>query len=252
MRTLYGGVRRRVTDPETLLGASLVAWWRASDLSDGAVSSWADAIGGLALAQATGDAQPVKAATSFNHAYAGVTADGTDDYLRVEATTGLPTGSDAGEIWVVAQVQSTSGNRTPFRYGGLANDTFRTLRVQATTGQARATTSALSAGAESAGSVLGLHILQGGFSGTQATGRVSGTESAAGTIAALNTSTTRTTLFGTNANTPTEFAQAVVSDVMVVNGLLSLSQRQALEGWIAVNRGLRHRLPFHHPYRFAV
>jgi hypothetical protein len=40
--------------------ANLVHWWVASDLTDGAVSTWTDRIGGLAFTQATGANQPTK------------------------------------------------------------------------------------------------------------------------------------------------------------------------------------------------
>jgi hypothetical protein len=90
-----------------LLGNSLVAWWDAehSDLiaaTGGAVSSWADAVQGIAAVQAIGAQMPLYGASAFN-GRPGVTFDGVDDYLRAVGTSrGFPTGSAGGEVWILA------------------------------------------------------------------------------------------------------------------------------------------------------
>lgn len=80
---------------------SLIAYWDYSDLTDGAVSSWADRIGALALANATGSQQPVKSSS-------GVTFDGGDGlYATGFARTTYPISFE----WVVKVVDTNSANR---------------------------------------------------------------------------------------------------------------------------------------------
>lgn len=58
-----------------LVEPEILAWWDADTLSSGAVSSWADRAGSLALIQATGANQPTKSATAFTDMF-GVTHPG--------------------------------------------------------------------------------------------------------------------------------------------------------------------------------
>lgn len=85
------------------LGSLLYAWWGAErtdliTMSSGAVSSCKDAVAGYNAVQATGSAQPLWSAAGFN-TRAGVTFDGTDDYLAYESMTGIPSGTTPCEEW---------------------------------------------------------------------------------------------------------------------------------------------------------
>lgn len=55
--------------------------WLADDLSDGPVSSWTPGTGGQPLVQASGSAQPIRAATTGPNGQPAVTFDGGDDTL---------------------------------------------------------------------------------------------------------------------------------------------------------------------------
>ncbi|HTM77999.1 MAG TPA: hypothetical protein VL133_10260, partial [Devosia sp.] len=69
------------------LGASLLAWWDASQgvsLSGSQVTAWADRKSGYSVAQGTGAARPLWSATSFG-GKPGLTFDGIDDLLNMES-----------------------------------------------------------------------------------------------------------------------------------------------------------------------
>lgn len=97
------------------LGASLKAWWDAAynptliTETAGAVSSWKDIVGAYDVVQATGAAQPIYSATSFNGT-PGVTFDGTDDELTlVGVPAGIPTAAVPCEMWgLVDQTQAAA------------------------------------------------------------------------------------------------------------------------------------------------
>lgn len=100
------------------LGSSLLAWWDAerTDLitqSSGAVSSWRDIVGGYDAVQATGAAQPMFSATSFN-GRPGVTFDATDDELTCTDSALLSQlgGATAYEMWALVDQQALPADAT--------------------------------------------------------------------------------------------------------------------------------------------
>ncbi len=80
-----------------LVSSSLAAHWDYNDLANGAVTSWADQIASLTLAQATETRQPIKSAS-------GVTFDGGDAL----AVANNITFSDAVSIEVVVNIADTT------------------------------------------------------------------------------------------------------------------------------------------------
>jgi hypothetical protein len=99
-----------------ILGSRLVGWFEADDLSNGAVSSWANrATGVSALAQGTSGSRPTRAATSFN-GLPGVTFDGGDDWL-----SGTLTASAGFRMSVFMLVQRGAGGDADARFVSLNN-----------------------------------------------------------------------------------------------------------------------------------
>lgn len=88
--------------------------------------------GTLTLAQATVANQPAwDIYTGWRGNGAATIFDGVDDFMTVAATTDLPTGSSAGEIWLLVNqlVEATTTDAlTIFGYGGTTAGTFRAVQ----------------------------------------------------------------------------------------------------------------------------
>lgn len=241
----------------TALGASVLsARWSAKDhgslmTDDGAglISQWVDSAGAMAVT-ATTTARPTWSATSFNSAYPGVTFDGSANTMVSTTLTTLPTGSTAGEIWVLGNFTTSGSLGIMAGYGGTAGSTFRAIRKSTVDLSAVTDGTVTIAGA----SVTGNHILMGDWSGTTETGYLDGTvlSGAPGTIASLNTSTTRLRIGASTATSAASFLLGVISEVIIITGQLSASDRQKLEGYLAWQGGLAGSLlPVTHLYRWA-
>jgi hypothetical protein len=235
--------------PRLIAPASLpvVAWWNASDLSDGVVASWAPTIGGPTPVQATEAAKPIRSSTSFN-GKPGVTFDGSDDFMRVDATTNLPTSSTPGTIWM-AYIFTSGNNSVLFRYGGTTTGVRSIGRGTTATGGT--ITDGTSNGTFGMSPAASANIVAGFFDATIYQAYSLGFGGLAATGATLNTSTTRTTIGANNAATAAAFVACVIRHVMVTTAMTT-AQRYALEGWLAWDCGLQHMLPAYHPYRWAV
>jgi hypothetical protein len=170
--------------------------------------------------------------------------DGSNDSLRAEATTGLPTGATPGELWVMYSHVS-GNNQAIVRYGGASTGVRSIGRTSANTYNITDGTTTVSLSADPIGIIAAI------FEATEYTPRFNGFQQVGGTGATLNTSTTRITIGGNNAATAAGLWNGVIRHVLVTT-LLTLSQRQALEGWLAWDSGLQHRLPATHPYRWAI
>lgn len=128
--------------PDLLVDAALLAYWRGSDLTDGAISLWDASYGSGRVVQATGASQPTASSGV-------VTFDGTDDYLRPSGAvllerTRLPDGASGsaagvgftcvglvrnsdGTFWVGNFAQSGTGEVGPSSVV-LMNSTFTTIQ----------------------------------------------------------------------------------------------------------------------------
>lgn len=128
----------------TALGSKLIAAWDADDLAtaDGAaVASWADRVGGYALTQGTGSAQPLMDADGIGGGKA-VLFDGADDVLTVAGTgvAGLPLNAEVGELWVLCKDLLDPASDTSARYAfsyGSTTTIMRTLRRSVAGGNMR-------------------------------------------------------------------------------------------------------------------
>jgi hypothetical protein len=229
------------------LGTAVKAHWNADDTSDGAVASWTARIGGQTVT-ATAGLEPASAATSFNGVKRGLTFDGTNDELILAGTTGLPTGSTAGEIWAIVTDTSSATTRSIVRYGSAA--AYRGLQKATGTPVRFATTDGAVALTDTAVNFVGYHIVGGYWSGTTAGGRLDGqdTNPATATISTPTTGTTRLRIGSITAAAPANWWQGVIRHVLITT-LLTGTQREKLEGWLAHDSGLTSLLPGGHPYK---
>jgi hypothetical protein len=240
-RTMIG--RPSAFSPSSL-GGSLLACWDAerSDLitrdGGGLVSSWRDTVGGYDTVQATGTAQPIWSATSFN-GRPGIAFDGTDDCLSAAVPASFPLGAVGSEIWAVVDQLSLDAdvnNRSLFGYGGGVNSTARRVlrsrlstvsRFQSLVGDG--TTTVFVANLTASGN--GRHVvrLQVASSASQ-----TDVDAVAGASAAAVPATVATRLrIGAGTGTsPLEFGQMIAS-AMLVTASLTAEQATALRTYLA-------------------
>jgi hypothetical protein len=249
-------LRRRVySSPLPALGGlfnplslpALVAWWSADDLANGAVSSWPDRISGLSLAQASGTLQPVRAATSFNSAYPGVTADGVDDEMTCTSFGSIPTGATEGWMFAVSSMTAGASLQSIVNYGTSAASSARRLVMSAGEAPQVSDSTVLISGTNSTANAP--HVLAGHWVGTTENGFFNDTAFAGnpGTIASLNTPATRIRIFASAATAAAQFGTGVIRNVMITLALTTL-ERQRLTAWLAWDCGLQASLDAGNPY----
>jgi hypothetical protein len=240
----------------TDLGADLIAWWSADDLVDGAVTTWTDSIGSLAPTQGTAANRPVRAATSFNSAYPGVTFDGTNDRLRIASTGLLPVGTNSSDIYVVTandEVGTVATVRYAFGSGAATSNAGRILgRVGISNVNRYRITTSTSATTLTDTSVdlSGPHILGAQFAAGTITGWIDGNATSPASASTAFDSVATETAIGATTSGGANFWLGVTSDIFVT-APLSVTNRQKLEGWAAWNRGLTGNLDVSHPYKSA-
>lgn len=122
-----------VANPQSILGADLIAWWdrsRASltTLSGNQVTSARDVVAGDDLTQVTGASRPLYEASSFN-GFPDYTFDGTDDQMTLTGVPArYPIGADPCEIWCIFDNMAPGADtmsRRIFNYGGNTVNTAR-------------------------------------------------------------------------------------------------------------------------------
>jgi len=245
----------------TDLGAALKAWWNAdnhalplmTDDGAGLISNWVDRAGGMAVTGTT-TARPTWASNSFNSAYAGLTFDGVANTLVSTALTTLPTGATAGEMFAVAS-NTDPGTAALYivRYGGGAASTDRALgKANGASARWRALDATVTTDVVNP-LFTGPHFGRGEWSGTTQVSSIdggAGTGPATGTIATLNTGTTRLRIGAAAGTSAAGWWIGVIRHVLVTTTLTTL-QRQQMEGWMAWNSGLQSLLPAAHPYKSA-
>lgn len=251
---------RFFTSPATwtlaTLGAALVAWWNADDhgtanMTDdgsGLISAWKDRVGALSLTAAT-TARPTWAATSFNSAYPGVTGDGVANVLNLSATTGLPTGSTEGWIFLLASCVSNANLEGLFGYGAnITNQSRNFFKNSTNKGLYSVSGNQVT---DTAISIVGPHILATKFTSTTIFPFVDGAATTPASAAvALNTNTTRVRMFANMATTAAQFSALTISKAVITTALTT-AQQQQIEGYWAWNYGLISLLASDHPYKNA-
>lgn len=234
------------------LGTKLLAWWDAehSDLItiDGSnrIASWADRIGGLTLAQGTDANKPVLGIDG-DIGIRAAAFDGSNDVLTVEATTGLPTGAELGEIWaLVKQAALVADTTTRFvlTYGGITGNARRSIEriVDTDTNRLRATSGT------GGGSMQNVTVTAVAFDGwhvvrcvVSALGLAAGMDSAELTavnaFGASGTGTTRVRMGAASSDTPVNFWNGSVAAVLVT-GALTDDEAEDMARWLNARRGV--------------
>lgn len=242
------------------LGSALKGRWladdhgtaRMTDDGSGLISKWDDAVSAISTT-ATTTARPTWTATAFNGVKSGVTCDGVANTLTNTSFAALPTGSTAGEIWVIAQKRgSFTGQVIMMRYGTGAA-TLRSMQ-QAGTGPLQPGINDGTTLHQDNGSAINdgqLLVMMGAWSGTTEEGRLNGRpfSNVPATIATLATGTTRLRICAAIAGTATAFGDFVIREIDVVT-TLSFDDRQRMEGYAQADGLLWGLLPYNHPYRF--
>jgi hypothetical protein len=211
----------------------------------------------LAPTQATGSLQPIKAATSFNGAYGGVTFDGVDDFLLVSSIGTMPSGTASGEIYVAAHntaLAADATDRTALGYGVTTVNAARRIgRVSnGTINKAKVTDQSTTLTDDGVANPFnGAAIVNGKWDSATESGFMQGVafSPTASQADAFVTGTNRTVIGGTPAAAPTLLWQGPIRQLLVINGVLSTQDRQRMEGWLAWDCGLTGSLPAGHPYK---
>jgi hypothetical protein len=223
----------------TALGSALALWLDAGDastitLNGSTVSQWNDKSGnGRNASQATAANQPTYTPSGLNGKPV-LTFDGSDDFLSFQGV------HDAQ--WSIATVGRANGANQGFvQFGGL--NSLGSLFTEGTY-RARPTTGGVSDA--SAPCTPGENVILSATYGVSTTdvwkNGVIGTPASLGGVAsnALSTIGSLQNLF---------FLNGFISEMVVTNGVLSTTDRQRLEGYLAHKWGLEANLPAGHPFK---
>jgi len=248
-RSLYGNAPvipvNRLISPLTILGADLLAWWTADDLSSmdlvGAqISAWRDKVTGKTVSQSVSSARPVYSAVGFNGAPC-LTFDGTDDVLLNAGNHGLPQATTPGEIWALVDQQAAPGTGTVgvVTLTGITSAKRRFINRMATAGANRAEIRVGNGGSEAiipetSADFTGRHRLRGSFMAASA--EIGIDDARATGAVTLNTAGLTGVSIGATT-TPSSFWLGGIRDVLYTNPL-SIDQAAALAAWLDPRRNI--------------
>lgn len=245
-RVLDSALIEAAEEPDDILGAKLKAWWAADDhgtanMTDdgsGLISNWVDRIGAMALT-ATAGARPTWTADGFADAFAGLTFDGVADCMVSTSLGTLPTGSTAGEIWVIFRSLDTDVESDRIvAYGGDSGATSRQITLLSSNHDAPRAGDGVSFNGNNVTGSLDPCIVGALYKATTVSGWVNASDmDNDGTIASLNTGTTRMRIGARNLSAADAFAKCVISDVLITTELTD-DERDALRSWAAHARGV--------------
>lgn len=244
------------------LGPSLVAWWDATalptlTLNGSGVSSWADRVSGRAATQSAVAAQLAYSATGLNGKPA-VVGTGAQN-LSISSVTGFPAGSSPDTTFTCYAPNQNKDNSVLISWGGhpstnnqnyderihgfgngAAYRPWATVLIDGdvygNTGVQGRPTLCVSTNAGWADSKL-LSMYQDG--------------AATPNTKALSNAPITTLNYGNLFNFENPYcamANAALGSVGVVNRVLTTSERQKLEGYLAWTFGIQANLPAAHPY----
>lgn len=238
------------------LGAALLGWWDASDsatitLNSGNVSGWASKVGGLTATQGTAAKQPPYSATALNNLPGLTFTAATGHFLSISSIATFPLAANPSTLVCAAQY-TAGGNYAPvIGYGNVAGGAGRERDIMSPStgnkvgisinGYDPATTSDW-AGIDrivvaefAAASSFNVYV-----DGNAATNFTGGTMNTNGTSGKIGTS-----------SGSVSFWNGVIQEIFVIDGVLSTTNRQKLEGYIAWKWALTASLPGGHPYKSA-
>ena len=236
-------------------------WLDAADTStvttvSGAVSQWNDKSGNNRHATATSTARPTFGATAFN-SKPGLTFDGTANVLRADALATIAQGNDS-PFSTVAVFNALSGstfrNIAGFGSSGGA-DYFHTYQISDSNvllQSRRTTTSPLIQKNVTGSSGASSNIITGfTFSGTTGLIYKNGTQDATGDldVDTFGSSPNQFAIGALPRNTTSGFLAFTLAELVITTGVLSTTNRQKLEGYLAHKWGLTANLPAGHPYK---
>jgi hypothetical protein len=228
-----------------------------TDDGSGLISSWIDRTASAVATTGTTTARPTWTAGAWTaNAKAGLTFDGAATNLTATTLTNIPVGSTAGEIYVLStNTSGVSAFKCAIRYGSSSASSDRSIltnndaRQSAAITDATASVLATSSTAWTAGC-----IITGNWAGTTQAGRINGVDfapSASGTIASLNTASTRLRLGASAAVSAGQLFKGVIRQVIITTTLQS-ADRLRLEGWLAWdgwNNAFANPLAITHTYK---
>ena len=249
---------------ETVWNPSMIQtalWLDANDSSTvaqsgGLVSQWNDKSGNRRNATASSTARPTYGATSFN-SRPGLTFDGAANVLRADALATIAQGNDS-PFSTVAVFNAASGStfRNIAGFGSSAGtEYFHTYQIDNNNNlvQSRRTTNSPLIQKNITGSSgISSNIIVGfTFSGTTGFIYKNGTEDATGDLD-LDTFGSSPNQFAIGAlprDTVSGFLAFTLAELVITTGVLSTTNRQKLEGYLAHKWGLTANLPAGHPYK---
>ena len=231
----FGGASVRPFTP-LALGGNLLAWSDAGvgvTTTGSGVSSWVDRKSGYDAVQATDANRPPYSATGFNGA-PGLTTNGTSQFLNMESQP-FPTGDGNIEVWLVFQNSSLvgdAGTKTIFTLGALSPQ-----QIAIAWGASNALfVSAGGVTATATGPFSSRHVVRGIFKTGQISISVDGGTPVTA-VADPDIGSTRVRIAASMPNTPTNFLNGKIRDVIVTR-LLDAGQASALQTFVLARRML--------------
>lgn len=226
----------RIITP-VMLGPRLLGWWDArrtdliTDAGAGAVSAWADIVGGMSLAQGSAGNRPVLTANVFGNGDPGVVFDGTDDYLEIASVGSFPIGAEPCEMFVLCGNDSPvddTATRCSFGYGN--NNAQRVMFYQRSGAAQHIGRLTVGTGAASINALaltvdfIGQHVVHARIGPDYRTIALDRQQEGY-TVGAVNTANTRTRM-GANANaTVGQYWLGSIGEILVTPELSAGEQR---------------------------
>ncbi len=238
-------------EPITGLGAKLAAWWDVdtystlmTDAGGGLISSWTDRVLGRALT-ATGAARPTYQAEGL-YGRPCVSFDGVANVLSTSTLTGLPTGSAAGGLVAVTGPWVSAATSHAVGYGSSSAGAAR--RISTNTGGSAVASNGATAQTGTTANVP-LNILIAEWNVTTASLYQNGvTSNDSPEAVTMNTATSYFRVAASLVATPNQFTAIQITDIMVINGILTPYERKKLEGFLAWKRAGGQELRPTHPH----
>lgn len=244
---------------------NVIGWWdlqskgRWLDLATTA-TQWQDRARGQLLSQTTAAMKPVYSATGWDGTLPTITGDGLGPANTGDVLAGTGPFAPVQSIFIVSERASqNTGTGTTLRplyktavsNGGKVGY-LTTVRPSVDAGQSNYMV-------QGSGTGNSTVTISGAFGiGTKAvlygliqdTGTTAGVNGTLGTTGALGiTTAAHTSLFGDSSLTTDTRYAGKISEVLIIDRVLTTAERQAVEGYLAWKWGIQASLPVDHPYR---
>lgn len=231
-----------------------VLWLDAADSTTiqqiaGSVSQWTDKSGNSDNAvQASGSLQPT-------YANSALTFNGTTQYMTLSSPSTLPGGATPnGTYFFVVKLTSGSATRAFFMYGPNTMATGANPQFYYnSSNQLVVDTYGAGGTTDTTNSLNNTVILSSTISNTGGTGTVRGWDNGSAFGPTTYTTATITSQQGTIgvtkvATTLSFYLAGSIYEIIIFNAILTATQRQQVEGYLAWKWGIRTSLPTTHPY----